>query len=250
MLLSRLSRVCPERHRSLPRQNMLAPMALAASLMLTACGQGNAPATGPGGAGGKPPLVEVGVLTVKLSEVGLVSELPGRLEASRVAQVRARAAFFPRISLTAGAGSASSALGDLFKTGSWGWTLAPQLVLPIFDAGRNQASLDAARAGRDIALAQYEKTIQTAFREVADGLASRATLLDQLQAQQALLNAEAARSQLTRLRLTHGVASQLDWLDAQRALFAAQQAMVQTRLASLQNQIALFKTLGGATGTP
>lgn len=162
----------------------------------------------------------------------------------------ARAAFFPRISLTAGAGSASSALGDLFKAGSWGWTLAPQLVLPIFDAGRNQASLDAARAGRDIALAQYEKTIQTAFREVADGLASRATLLDQLQAQQALLNAEAARSQLTRLRLTHGVASQLDWLDAQRALFAAQQAMVQTRLASLQNQIALFKTLGGATATP
>ena len=157
----------------------------------------------------------------------------------------ARAAFFPRISLTAGVGSASSALGDLFKGGSWGWTLAPQMVLPIFDAGRNQANLEAARAGRDIAVAQYEKAIQSAFREVADGLASRATLLEQLQAQQALLNAETARSQLAQLRLTHGVASQLDWLDAQRTLFAAQQAMVQTRLASLQNQIALFKTLGG-----
>lgn len=157
----------------------------------------------------------------------------------------ARAAFFPRISLTAGAGSASSALSGLFKDGSWGWTLAPQLVLPIFDAGRNQANLDAARTGREIAVAQYEKAIQGAFREVADGLASRATLVEQLQAQQALLDAETARSQLTHLRLQHGVANQLEWLDAQRALFSAQQALVQTRLASLQNQIALFKTLGG-----
>lgn len=158
-----------------------------------------------------------------------------------------RAAFFPRISLTAGAGSASSALSDLFKAGSWGWTLAPQLVVPIFDAGRNQANLDAAKTGREIAVAQYEKAIQSAFREVADGLASRATLLEQLQAQQALLDAETARSHLTQLRLTHGVANQLDWLDAQRTLFAAQQALVQVRLASLQNQIALFKTLGGGT---
>jgi multidrug efflux system outer membrane protein len=157
----------------------------------------------------------------------------------------ARAAFFPRISLTAGAGSASSALSGLFKNGSWGWTLAPQLVLPIFDAGRNQSNLDAAKTGREIAVAQYEKAIQSAFREVADSLASRATLVEQLQAQQALLDAETARSQLTQLRLEHGVANQLDWLDAQRALFSAQQAMVQTRLASLQNQIALFKTLGG-----
>jgi multidrug efflux system outer membrane protein len=157
----------------------------------------------------------------------------------------ARAAFFPRISLTAGAGSASAALSGLFKDGSWGWTLAPQLVLPIFDAGRNQANLDAARTGREIAVAQYEKAIQSAFREVADALASRATLVEQLQAQQALLDAETARSQLTQLRLTHGVANQLEWLDAQRALFGAQQALVQTRLASLQNQIALFKTLGG-----
>ncbi|MDD3937001.1 efflux transporter outer membrane subunit [Rhodoferax sp.] len=159
----------------------------------------------------------------------------------------ARAAFFPRISLTAGAGSASSALSGLFKDGSWGWTLAPQLVLPIFDAGRNQANLDAAKTGREIAVAQYEKAIQSAFREVADALASRATLAEQLQAQQALLEAETARNHLTQLRLQHGVANQLDWLDAQRSLFAAQQALVQTRLVSLQNQIALFKTLGGGT---
>jgi multidrug efflux system outer membrane protein len=162
----------------------------------------------------------------------------------------ARAAFFPRISLTAGAGSASTALSGLFKDGAWGWTLAPQLVLPIFDAGRNQANLDAARTGREIAVAQYEKTIQSAFREVADALASRATLVEQLQAQQALLDAETARSHLTQLRLDNGAANQLDWLDAQRALFAARQALVQTRLANLQNQITLFKTLGGGAAIP
>ncbi|MDD2882107.1 MAG: efflux transporter outer membrane subunit [Rhodoferax sp.] len=162
----------------------------------------------------------------------------------------ARAAFFPRISLTAGAGSASSELSGLFKNGSWGWTLAPQLVLPIFDAGRNQANLDASRAGRDIAVAQYEKSIQSAFREVADALASRATLAQQLQASQALLDAETSRSSLTQLRLDNGAANQLDWLDAKRSLFAAQQALVQTRLAYLQNQIALFKTLGGGANAP
>jgi multidrug efflux system outer membrane protein len=162
----------------------------------------------------------------------------------------ARAAFFPRISLTTGVGSASSELSGLFKDGSWGWTLAPQLVLPIFDAGRNQANLDASKVGRDIAIAQYEKSIQTAFREVADALASRSTLAQQSQAQQALLQAEEARSRLTQLRLDNGVANQLEWLDAQRSLFAAQQGMVQTRLANLQNQVALFKVLGGGAHLP
>ncbi|MDP3706816.1 MAG: efflux transporter outer membrane subunit, partial [Polaromonas sp.] len=105
----------------------------------------------------------------------------------------ARAAFFPRIALTVGAGSASGQLSGLLKGGSWGWTIAPQLVLPIFDAGRNQAGLDSARVGRDIALAQYDKAIQTAFREVADALATRATLADQLGAQQRQATAEATR---------------------------------------------------------
>lgn len=157
----------------------------------------------------------------------------------------ARAAFFPRISLTAGAGSASSELGALFSNGSWGITLAPQLIFPILDAGRNQAVLDSAQTGRKIAVAQYEKAIQSAFREVADALAGRETLNQQLQAQQAQLEAESTRARLTDLRLQNGVASQLDWLDAQRTLFIAQQAIVQTRLAYLQNQIALYKTLGG-----
>lgn len=162
----------------------------------------------------------------------------------------ARAAFFPRISLTTSAGSASSHLSGLFKSGSYGWTLAPQLLLPIFDAGRNRAGLDSANAGRDIAVAQYEKSIQTAFREVSDALAGRATLGEQLRAQQAQANAEATRFKLADLRYQNGVASYLDLLDAQRSLFAARQAVVQTRLAQLQSQVTLYKTLGGGWKEP
>ncbi|KQP21675.1 efflux transporter outer membrane subunit [Pseudorhodoferax sp. Leaf267] len=157
----------------------------------------------------------------------------------------ARAAFFPRISLTAGFGTASTQLSGLFESGSFGWTVAPQLLLPIFDAGRNQAGLDAAKVGRDIAVAQYERAIQTAFREVADALAGRATLGEQLRAQQAQVEAESARFKLSDLRYRNGVASYLDLLDAQRSLFTTQQAVVQTRLAQLQNQVTLYKTLGG-----
>ncbi|WP_302175808.1 efflux transporter outer membrane subunit [uncultured Hydrogenophaga sp.] len=157
----------------------------------------------------------------------------------------ARAAFFPRISLTASVGTASSDLAGLFRDGSWGFTLAPQALLPIFDAGRNQAGLESARAGRDIALAQYEKAIQTAFREVADALAGQATLSEQLRAQEVQAAAEADRFRLAELRYRNGVASFLDVLDAQRSLFATQQALVQTRLAQQQNRVALYRALGG-----
>lgn len=162
----------------------------------------------------------------------------------------ARAAFFPRIALTVGAGSASGQLSGLLKNGSWGWTMAPQLVLPIFDAGRNQAGLDSAKVGRDIALAQYEKAIQTAFREVADALATRATLADQLGAQQRQATAEATRFKLSDLRYQNGISSYLDLLDAQRSMFTARQAVVQTRLAQLQSQVTLYKTLGGGWKEP
>lgn len=157
----------------------------------------------------------------------------------------ARAAFFPRIALTTTAGSASSRLSGLFQSGTWGWTLAPQLLLPIFDAGRNQAGLDSSKAGQAIAVASYEKAIQTAFKEVADALAGRATYAEQLRASQAQATAEAVRYRLADLRYQNGVASQLDQLDAQRALFAARQAVVQTRLAQLQSQVTLYKVLGG-----
>lgn len=157
----------------------------------------------------------------------------------------ARAAFFPRIALTASVGSASSDLSGLFKDGSWGFTLAPQAVLPIFDAGRNQAGLDSAKVGRDIAVAQYEKAIQTAFREVADALAGRATLGEQLAALQQQADADAERLRLSELRYRGGVSSSLDWLDAQRSLFATQQSLTQIQLAQQQNQVALYKALGG-----
>jgi multidrug efflux system outer membrane protein len=157
----------------------------------------------------------------------------------------ARAAFFPRISLTASVGSASSELSGLIKDGSWGFSLAPQALLPIFDAGRNRAGLETAKVGREMAVAQYEKAIQTAFREVADALAGRATLGEQLRAQQAQATAEAERFRLAELRYRNGVASFLDVLDAQRSLFATQQALTQTRLVQQQNQVALYKALGG-----
>ena len=157
----------------------------------------------------------------------------------------ARAAFFPRISLTASAGTASSRLAGLFQSGTWGWTLAPQLLLPIFDAGRNRAGLASSKAAEGIAVATYEKSIQIAFREVSDALAGRATYAEQLRASQTQANAEAVRLRLADLRFQNGVASQLDQLDAQRSLFAARQAVVQTRLAQLQSQVTLYKVLGG-----
>ena len=157
----------------------------------------------------------------------------------------ARAAFFPRISLTAGLGTASSDLNGLFQGGAWGFTIAPQLLQPIFDAGRNRAGLASAQVSRDIAIAQYERAIQSAFRDVADALAGRATFGDQVQAQARVADAEGVRYRLAKLRYDNGVASYLDLLDAQRSLFTAQQALVQTRLARLQNQVQLYRSLGG-----
>jgi NodT family efflux transporter outer membrane factor (OMF) lipoprotein len=157
----------------------------------------------------------------------------------------ARAAFFPKISLTAGLGAASSDLAGLFKGGSWGFTAAPALVQTIFDFGRNRAGVAVAEAQRDIAIAQYERAIQSAFREVSDALAGRATFGDQLTAQAAVVQAETVRTRLAQLRYDNGVSSYLDVLDAQRSLFAAEQTLVQVRLQKLQNQVQLYRALGG-----
>jgi multidrug efflux system outer membrane protein len=162
----------------------------------------------------------------------------------------ARAAFFPRITLTGSAGVASGDLLGLFKSGSLAWTFSPQIVLPIFDGGRNQANLDVATAQRDIGVAQYEKAIQTAFREVADALAGRATLTDQVLAQQAQADAEAARLKLSDLRYQNGVANYLDVLDAQRSLFVAQLETVRVQRLRLQNQVTIYKVLGGGWTEP
>ena len=157
----------------------------------------------------------------------------------------ARAAFFPRISLTASYGTASNELSGLFKGGSWAFTGTGQLLQPLFDAGRNQANLEFARASFDIAVAQYEHSIQNAFREVSDGLAGRATLGEQLRAQAAQTNALAVAYRLADLRYRSGAASFLDSLDAARTLFAAQILLVQTQALQLQNQVALYRALGG-----
>jgi len=162
----------------------------------------------------------------------------------------ARAAFFPRITLTGSAGVAGNDLSRLFSNGGHAWTFAPQALLPIFDAGRNQANLDAAKVGRDIAVAQYEKAIQTAFREVADALATRSTLDEQLRAQKAQLAAEETRMALTDLRDRQGLASALDVLDARRSLLAAQQAALQTQVLQLQSRVTLYKVLGGGWTEP
>ena len=157
----------------------------------------------------------------------------------------ARAAFFPRISLTGSAGVVSSELDTLFSNGTSAWNFASQLLLPIFDFGRSQANLDSTKVARDIAVAQYEKAIQTGFREVSDALAGRATLGEQLRAQNAQLAAEQTRMQLTDMRFKHGAASAFDVLDAQRSLFTAQQAAVQVQVQQVQNLVTLYKVLGG-----
>lgn len=162
----------------------------------------------------------------------------------------ARAAFFPTIALTASVGSASSQLSGLFGSGSFGWTVAPQALLPIFDAGRNRARLEAAEIARDITVVQYEKAIQTAFTEVADALAGRATLVEQLAQQERLVAAETSRHELSELRYQGGVASFMDALDAQRSLFAAEQTLLQTKAALLLNRVTLYRVLGGGWQDP
>jgi multidrug efflux system outer membrane protein len=162
----------------------------------------------------------------------------------------ARAAFFPRISLTGNAGTASSELSGLFKSGTFALTGSAQLLQTLFDSGRNQGNLDLAKTNREIAVAQYEKAIQTAFREVADALAGRATLGEQLRAQTAVAQASEATARLSDLRYRNGAASYLDVLDAQRSLFAARQAVVQAQALQAQNSVALYKVLGGGWSEP
>ncbi|MEO0317601.1 MAG: hypothetical protein RL404_1278 [Pseudomonadota bacterium] len=168
-----------------------------------------------------------------------------RLRANQANIAAARAAFFPRISLTAGIGLASTDLGNLFDTGSRTWNFAPSLLLPIFDSGRNEANLDLAKVRTNIAVADYEKTIQVAFREVADALDARATLASEITSQQAMRDAQAARLELALARYQNGVANYLDVLDAERELFTAEQQLLQTRLLKLTNAVDLYRSLGG-----
>lgn len=157
----------------------------------------------------------------------------------------ARAAFFPRVTLIGSIGVGSDELSGLFSSGSGAWAFTPNITLPIFDAGSRWARLTVAEVDRDIAVAGYEKTIQTAFREVADALARRGTINDELSAQQSLTDATAARYRLSQARYDKGVDSYLAVLDSQRSLYSAQQGLITTRLSRLSNMVTLYKVLGG-----
>jgi multidrug efflux system outer membrane protein len=157
----------------------------------------------------------------------------------------ARAAFFPRITLTGSFGTASTSLSGLFKSGSQDWSFSPAITLPIFAGGANRANLDLARLQKRIDVARYEQTIQTAFREVDDALAARATLDAELAADQSLLEASADAYRLAELRFRAGIDTFLSVLDAQRTLYSAQQSRVNIELSRAQNLATLYKALGG-----
>ncbi|GAB4063834.1 AdeC/AdeK/OprM family multidrug efflux complex outer membrane factor [Uliginosibacterium sediminicola] len=199
--------------------------------------------------------LEQSVVTTRELPAGLPSQVlqarPDIMQAERSLRAAyanigaARAAFFPSITLTASTGSASSSLDGLFKDGSGTWSFAPQLNLPIFDLGRREANLDIAKLNRDIAVAQYDKAVQTAFREVADALAQRGTIDEQLAAQAAVVAASSESLKLTDARQRAGIDSYLALLDAQRTLYSAQQSLITVRLARESNLITLYKVLGG-----
>lgn len=168
-----------------------------------------------------------------------------QLRAANASIGAARAAFFPRITLTASAGTASRTLDGLFEGGSGTWSFVPQISLPIFEAGRLSANLEATKVQREIAVTQYEKSIQSAFREVADALADRATLAEQLDARRKLVEASEASFKLSEARYKAGVDSYFGLLDAQRSLYAAELDLIAVRQSDGANRIALYKALGG-----
>ena len=174
-----------------------------------------------------------------------ILQAENQLKAANANIGAARAAFFPSVLLTGSFGTMNDQLSGLFQSGSRVWAVPVQISMPIFDTGRNMARLDAAKADRDIYVAQYEKAIQTAFREVADELARHDSLRDQLRAQESLVNSSARTYNLSDSRYRNGNDSYLSVLDSQRALYGAQQDLIAIRLARLGNLVTLYKVLGG-----
>jgi multidrug efflux system outer membrane protein len=173
-----------------------------------------------------------------------VLQAEGLLKAAHAEIGAARAAMFPIISLTGALGTASGDLSGLFKPGSGAWSYAPQVAMPIFDA-RTWSALKVTKVQREIAVAQYEKAIQSAFRDVADALAVRGTVDQQVEAQQSLVDADSQTYRLSKSRYDKGIDNYLSVLDAQRSLYAAQQGLVSLRLAKLANSVQLYAALGG-----
>ena len=162
----------------------------------------------------------------------------------------ARAAFFPTFSLTTSAGSASISLSHLFNQNSGSWSFAPNVTLPIFDAGANLAKLRYAKEQREVAVAQYEKAIETAFREVADAMAQRGTIDAQLASTERLVTAASASLNLSSARYRSGADTFLNTLSAEVALYNAQQTLITVRLTQAANLVTLYRTLGGGLGGP
>ena len=188
----------------------------------------------------------VGIPSVVLLDRPDIRQAEYALKAENANIGAARASFFPSISLTGSAGFASASLSDLFVTGSSGvWSFAPQVTLPIFQAGRLRSNLKLAETNRDIAVNRYEKAIQSAFREVADALVARATYTEQLQAQRALVKESDQAWTITKARYDHGIDSHFALLDAQRSLFEAQKNEILIHQQTLANLINLYKALGG-----
>jgi multidrug efflux system outer membrane protein len=195
-----------------------------------------------------------GIAPLKELDAGLPSDVllrrPDVLQAEDLLKAAnadigaARAAFFPQISLTGALGTSSTDLSGLFKAGSGAWNYAPQIVMPVFDA-RTWSAHKAAKVQQQIAVAQYEKAIQSAFRDVADALAIRDTVDREVQAQQSLVQSVAETYRLSNSRYNMGIDSYLSVLDAQRTLYAAQQGLVSLRLAKLASQVRLYAALGG-----
>lgn len=171
-----------------------------------------------------------------------------QLQAANARIGAARAAFFPRISLTAVAGLASGALSTLFTGGAFAWSVQPAVLLPIFDGGANRGTLEDTRARREAAVAQYQRTIQTAFREISDALARRGTIGNQYEAQQQLVAAARDSFVLADARYRAGIEPFLNSLDAQRTLYGARRSLASTRLIRAGNLVELYRALGGDAG--
>jgi multidrug efflux system outer membrane protein len=198
----------------------------------------------------RPPALTAGLPSELLVARPDILQAEEQLRAARANVGAARAAFFPSISLTGNIGFASSSLDSLFGNNGLSWSFGPTISLPIFDFGRNKGNLTVAEARENIAVATYEKTVQSAFREVADALAGRRHLAEQVEAQERGTEATRRIADLARKRYREGVSTYLEVLDAERNLFASEQALIELRRAQVDNLVTLYVALGGGLVEP
>jgi len=214
-----------------------APLALAPSPLPAAAGDVDAAF----------PVLAAGLPSDLLRQRPDIAAAEHKLRAADADIGAARAAFFPRVALTASFGSASTEFSGLFAAGSQAWSLAPGVTLPLLDGGRLRGNLELARVRRELAVASYRGTVQAAFRDAADALSSTRWLAEQLALADTALATSTERARLARLRYDNGAAAFLDVLDAQRDLLATEQQQVQARHALLRGRVGLYTALGGGS---